>query len=238
MSYKTVENRFNRYGKNLCLSCGQKGSRNPIYNKKSEISYKVRRSSIEVICDFCGKKYLMTYERASMRKAKYGKNLCLSCSKVGDLNPFFAKKFSEEQLKLLSTIRKKYYSDKNKGNERRKLQSDKFFGDKNPCYKKNLSRVYWRSSVLRDRILLENDFRCIKCKEKKHPLELDAHHIISISENIEKRCDLDNVACLCVKCHRAFHMLYGQKTSNKDFELFLESSETIETMLEKHNGVE
>lgn len=234
----TSNRRYEKFNKNLCFSCGQKGERNPIFNKKSNISYKQRHSKINVICEECENTFTMTYERVIMRKDRYKRNLCLSCSKRGELNPFFDRRFSQEQISLLSTIRKAYYSDKKSGIERRKAQSNKFLGEKNPQYKRNLSSVYWRSPVLRDRVLLENNFVCIKCKIKKHPLELDAHHIVSISEDVNKRCDLNNIACLCVKCHRAFHLLYGKKATKKDFESFMESSETIEKMLIKHNLVE
>ena len=128
----TVEKRKERYGKVLCLSCSQKGNRNPIYNKKSEINYKERHKKVIVVCDECYKEFSITQERAIIRKNKYDKNLCLSCSRKGERNTFYGRKFNEEQLILLSKIRKEYYSDDMYGEFRKNQQASRFAGENNP----------------------------------------------------------------------------------------------------------
>ncbi|MFL0247484.1 HNH endonuclease [Candidatus Clostridium stratigraminis] len=238
MLKNSIERRKERYGKILCMSCSQKGERNPIFNRKGILSYKEKREKINTICTDCGKEYCMTHERILSRREKYGKDLCLSCSKIGERNPFYNKRFTSDQLQLFSSIRKSFYNDKLFGEYRRAQQSLRFMGKDNPMYKEDVEKVNWRSRCLRELVLKVNNYTCQKCKTQKHPLELDTHHIVSINHNKDKRIDIENTACLCVKCHRAFHMLYGWNTISKDFESFIESSETIETMLEKHNGVE
>ena len=43
--------------------------------------------------------------------------------------------------------------------------------------------------------------------------------------------DIENGACLCIACHKAFHKIYGYGNNRKEqFESFLkECSETIES---------
>jgi hypothetical protein len=238
MLQKSIEIRKDRYGKTLCMSCCQKGDRNPIFNKKGILPYKEKRVHIQVICTECNKEYGMTHERVLQRREKYGADLCLSCAKTGERNPFFSRRFTQEQLELFSNIRKEFYNDKTYGEYRRAQQSIRVTGKDNPMYKENVGKVNWRSRCLRELALKVNDYTCQKCNKKKYPLELDSHHIVSIKEDKSKRMDIENMACLCVKCHRAFHMLYGWNTTSKNFESFIESSETIEKMLKTHNLVE
>lgn len=234
----TVEKRKERYGKILCLSCSQKGNRNPIYNKKSGTSYKERRKKIIIVCDECHKEFSITQERSITRKNRYDKNLCLSCSRKGERNTFYGKKFTEEQLILLSKIRKEFYSDDMYGEFRKSQQAFRFAGQNNPMYKDEVENVYWRSPYIRNLVLKANNFTCQKCRDRKYPIELDAHHILSVKKDARKRLDLNNIACLCVRCHRVFHLIYGKVTNQDQFEAFIESSETIETILKTVYGVE
>lgn len=238
MLEKTIQNRKERYGKNLCMSCSQRGGKNPVFNKKGILPFKDRRTKLNISCSECNKEFCMTHERILMRRNKYGKDLCMSCARIGERNPFYNKRFTPEQLKLFSDIRKNFYNDQVFGEYRRAQQSLRFSGQNNPMYKESIGKVYWRSRSLRDLVLKVNNYTCQKCRQKKHPLELDTHHIISINEDNRKRMDIENTSCLCVKCHRVFHMIHGWNATGKNFESFIESSETIETMLEQHNGVE
>lgn len=52
-----------------------------------------------------------------------------------------------------------------------------------------------------------DNFKCVKCK--KSARQFNAHHIKSWKRYPESRLDLDNLATLCVLCHREFHKLYG-----------------------------
>ena len=55
--------------------------------------------------------------------------------------------------------------------------------------------------------------RCQKCGSSEN---LEVHHIFNFKDYPEFRTDPSNGACLCSKCHRNFHSLYGRKCNNKE----------------------
>lgn len=64
------------------------------------------------------------------------------------------------------------------------------------------------------------DFTCVICSQRGG--DLNAHHLDSWSSYPEKRFDLDNLACLCEKCHKDFHTKYSYKNNTAEqFEEFL-----------------
>lgn len=233
MLEKTIKKRFEKYGMNLCLSCGQKGQRNQIYNK-GLIPVNILRKTITIVCDECHEEFQISQGKCDERFKKYGMNLCRSCSRKGERNPFYDKRFSEKQKETFSNIRKGYYNDKDYGQERRTQQSERYLGENNPLYRENIEKVS-RSPTIRIMTLKAYNYTCAKCHEKKDEVELDAHHLNSMDKNPKQRFDLENVVCICVKCHRIFHRLYGNgKNTKAQFESFLtESSETIESAANK-----
>lgn len=199
-----------------------------------------KREKQHLVCEECGRTFDMSYERMLLRKYKYGKDLCNSCSRLSERNPFYGHKFSDEQKQQFSQIRKDYYNDIELGEARRTEQSERFEGSNNPMFIENMTKtlMHWRSPSLRLKTIVESKFTCYKCKQVKDEVELDVHHIESCNSAPEKRMHKDNSVCLCVRCHRIFHRIYGKGNNTKEqFESFMtESSETIEATANKLIG--
>ena len=59
---------------------------------------------------------------------------------------------------------------------------------------------------LRHQVLEDNNYMCIKCKEKgKVSQATEVHHIEQLSENWNKRFDYNNLIPLCYDCHHGIH---------------------------------
>jgi hypothetical protein len=76
----------------------------------------------------------------------------------------------------------------------------------------------WRQSVYE-----RDNYICQCCGNTS--VKLNAHHLDSYSNHIDKRIDVDNGISLCVDCHGNFHSIYGNKDNLK--EQFLEYMEGI-----------
>jgi 5-methylcytosine-specific restriction endonuclease McrA len=68
--------------------------------------------------------------------------------------------------------------------------------------------------IWRELVFERDDWTCQKCLLRG--VELNPHHIINFSEDIEKRFDIDNGVTLCRSCHYEFHKLYGYTNNNKE----------------------
>lgn len=101
-------------------------------------------------------------------------------------------------------------------------------GDRNPNYNPELSpeeRVGFRTILgYKEWCFLvkqRDGFRCVKCGEPPGG-DLVSHHIFNYKDYPELRTDVNNGACLCEKCHREFHKIYGFRHTTKDqFDQFL-----------------
>ena len=79
-----------------------------------------------------------------------------------------------------------------------------------PSYKE------WKKSVLSNA-----NYRCQKCGSSE---KIETHHIKNFSDYPELREVVSNGSCLCRKCHKQFHSLYGLKfTNEKQFAEFMDS---------------
>ena len=74
----------------------------------------------------------------------------------------------------------------------------------------------WKESVLSNA-----GYRCQKCGSSEN---IETHHIKNFSDYPEFREVVSNGACLCRKCHKQFHSIYGLKfTNEKQFAEFMNS---------------
>jgi hypothetical protein len=63
----------------------------------------------------------------------------------------------------------------------------------------------WSKTIFR-----RDNYTCKKCGSNRY---LEAHHLNGWHWAKEERFSLDNGVTLCVDCHQAFHMTYGQKNN-------------------------
>lgn len=227
MTNRSIEINLKNKTQILCSSCRRKGRNNPNFGKRKAIR---KRDNINLICDDCKKDFTIYFGASQKRFDKYKKNLCTSCSKKGEYNPFYGMKFSKEKIKEFSSIRKDYYNDPELGEARRAEQSEKYSGKNNPMYKgADLASDYtYRCKSYRAKVLLRDNYICQKCKNRLELKKLEVRHKNSANWDIEGRKDIDNGATLCLDCHKDFHMKYGYGDNNAcQFEKFLkEGSET------------
>lgn len=66
--------------------------------------------------------------------------------------------------------------------------------------------IEWREAVYK-----RDDWTCQKCGEKGG--KLHSHHIVNFHKAPELRHSVDNGITLCVKHHRLFHKIYGNKNN-------------------------
>ena len=224
--FEVGKNTYFKKSKHTCPRCRIANQENGSYR----ISHKSKL--ILVKCQECGIDFAMARGRAEDRLEKYGVDLCTSCSKKGDRNPFAGKKFTEEQRIQLSEMRAAYYNDAELGEQRRQEVSKRTIGENNPMYKgaEFRSDYTWRNKTFRVKVLKRDNYTCQKCHMRKHESELKAHHKDSCNWSIDKRLDIDNGATLCDDCHKLFHHLYGygDNTVEQFNEFLKEGSETIE----------
>lgn len=104
------------------------------------------------------------------------------------------------------------YYQKNK--EKIALSQIKYY-EKSKKYRDN-DRI--RSLVFAYSVYKKYNFRCVICGKNK---ELRAHHLIPKSKlKNEEKYNIVYGICLCKKCHKKYHSIYGNKNSN--FKCFLD----------------
>ena len=104
-------------------------------------------------------------------------------------------------------------------------------GEKHPNWDFSLSdeeryikRNYPEYSEFIKKVLFRDNFTCLKCGKHDHN-SMEVHHLNGYNWNIAGRLDPNNATCLCKKCHKNFHSLYGNKHSTKNqFEEWLNRS--------------
>lgn len=69
------------------------------------------------------------------------------------------------------------------------------------------------------------NYKCDYCNSKD---KLNAHHLDNFANFPDKRLDINNLVCLCKKCHETFHRTYGyRKTIKEDYEDFKKEREVL-----------
>jgi hypothetical protein len=95
-----------------------------------------------------------------------------------------------------------------------------FSGFKTTEHKKDRSRI--RDLKLNDQCFERDNYTCQKCNARG--VALNAHHKNSFYKHKDLRLELNNLATLCVKCHRLFHKIFGSKNNTEEqFKEFLNS---------------
>ena len=126
------------------------------------------------------------------------------CSKCGKIIPYGNYRCNECEAKYKARIekytkeaKKEYYKEYNSS----KRQNQDFYNSKSW----NLTRQQINN---RDRGL------CRLCYSEGKIIYSDCiHHIEEVKENVDLRCDDNNLISLCNRCHREVHLLYKSKSS-------------------------
>lgn len=96
----------------------------------------------------------------------------------------------------------------------RGINIEDFDGFSTPAEEKARSKL--KSQKLHIQCFEKYDYTCQKCGDRG--CHLNAHHIFSWKTHPELRYELSNLICLCHKCHKAFHKIYGSSkgSNNQD----------------------
>lgn len=125
--------------------------------------------------------------------------------------------YDEEYRQKVTEVNKEIMISKWKDEEYREAHS----GENNPSYNPNLTdedreRVRhidgyeeWCYKVKE-----QANFTCDICKERGG--RLHSHHLYGYHWFKEGRVDINNGVCLCDKCHKEFHHVYGNKDNTKE----------------------
>lgn len=122
----------------------------------------------------------------------------------------FGKKLSEETKKKISLAS---LGHKLSLAAKEKIRKSKM-GNKNPNWKGGIT-PYWlqlRNSMKwwSKKIFERDNFTCQLCHKRGN---VNAHHIESFNDNLEKRDKIWNGITLCKKCHKELHKQFGNKTN-------------------------
>ena len=127
---------------------------------------------------------LMRYCPRCRKLIPQSKHYCDDCQKLVD------QKIAEAKERSRKERARKYAKEYNK---KRDPEHVRFYH----------SRA-WKQ--LRAAKLAEAEYLCEECRKKGIlTMAEDVHHIVPISEDWEKRLDMDNLRCLCVNCHNLAH---------------------------------
>ena len=89
---------------------------------------------------------------------------------------------------------------------------------KGGALRNGLFRKTYQYNDWHDEVLKRDNYTCQCCGNKSgngHRVELNAHHIFNFADNVDKRHDIDNGICLCKKCHRDYHNMYGYRNTTQ-----------------------
>ena len=74
-------------------------------------------------------------------------------------------------------------------------------------------RCKYKSERFCIKVYKKHNYTCVLCDSRGG--RLHAHHLNNWAQFKKDRYDLDNIICLCVVCHRAFHNTYGTRNNTK-----------------------
>jgi len=145
------------------------------------------------------------------------------------ISGFAGHKHTEESKKKESDNSPRYWKGKRFSDSHKKNLSENhadFRGEKSPNWKGGHSRNREEEKDWRLSIFLRDKRFCQKCGMKgKRSIPINAHHILSYTDNPELRFDINNGITLCKKCHTEFHRFFGYGNNTKEqLKIFLENS--------------
>lgn len=91
----------------------------------------------------------------------------------------------------------------------RKIHISSFNGFITPSSKRE--RIKFDKLKLAQQCFKMTDYTCVACKVRGGTL--NAHHLECWHKNPKLRFDINNLICLCNKCHKNFHAIYSYKNN-------------------------
>lgn len=92
-----------------------------------------------------------------------------------------------------------------------KKESDKLYDKR---YRDKRSAEFYHSkewNVVRERVRQRDNGLCLLCLANKNIRSMNVvHHIEELRTNYSKRVDVNNLICLCSKCHNVVHGEYDK----------------------------
>lgn len=173
-------------------------------------------AKITAICDLCRNEKEMEYKTYLYCHDKMGYYCCKKCTNIKQSESMVEKYGVENPFQLEQTKEKIRESNLSKYNveytmQRKDMKEKYLNGSKNIFYidgrnslaidRSNSSYKKWRKKIL---IFYNN--KCLSCGSN---FKLRAHHIVGYSTDVSKALDTNNGVCLCEKCHRDFHKMFG-----------------------------
>jgi hypothetical protein len=184
----------NRY---ICLSCN-----------KSFISTKKRKYCNKE----CSKGYHIELAKNKRKQPDYTTKkysiICTICNKEH--------KASNKKIKYCKDCLKVYQKEKVKTNPNCQRRNFEIYRGKE--HMDNWDYKNWRKQIFK-----KDFYKCVYCGASSVGSNLNAHHLYSYANFIEKRYDINNGVTLCKTCHIDFHRIYKfGKNTKEQFIEFLE----------------
>lgn len=147
----------------------------------------------ELVCLTCGKGY------SSYTSDRAGKYCSLECAYGGN-----------ERATTLSLMTKETWKDDEYRNSHMGENNGNWKGGNSDVIRRERSTSRyraWRKSVLE-----RDGHMCQSCKKTSPHVNLNAHHILSFTDFLEYRYDVENGISLCEKCHLQLRATSNSKT--------------------------
>lgn len=225
----------------VCLECGKKFTSDRKSRKfcSIECSAKSQRNREEALCDYCNKPIKLKKSRIERTNHRFCNNECYKKWLLSENNLLTDRKSScYNQIEVLCEHCNKSIKRAKSLIERRnhhfcsqecrgKWQSENLSGENSHLWNPNLTDEDRQDRRLTEGysnwvydVKLKYKFTCQCCGDNKGG-NLVSHHLNSYNWDKENRTNIDNGICLCKKCHKLFHKIYGNKHNTKEqFEEF------------------
>lgn len=213
----------------ICQYCGKefKGdNKKPKYCSRKCMGLACSNSLI-IQCEQCGKEIKIKPSLYKAAEHHFCNNECYRKWRSDENNPLcnnkeilceYCKKSIKRAKSLIERRNHHFCSQECRG----KWQSENINGENSPLWNPNLTdkdrqgrRNIEGYSNWSYNVKFKYKFTCQCCGDNKGG-NLESHHLNSYNWDKENRTNIDNGICLCKKCHKLFHKIYGNRHNTKE----------------------